>query len=204
MHAATDRARLRSATTAIAAAVVATACGSITGLDNASSSTSCPMIGGTPCIPMAEAYRRSVDPDGAPPPASSEDKEAKEGKRASLVAYPRRTSDTAPPPAAGTPLHSPAVELRIWFAPWEDRDGALHDQQYVYVVVDPGRWLVDAYRAKTAEQFRPVRAPAEAHASQPAAAASPAPSPSPGRDAGAAAAEFIRNMNRPVPDMDNH
>ena len=50
-------------------------------------------------------------------------------------------SGVALPPAAYTsmPLRSPARVLRLWVKPWEDADGDLMDQLYVYVPVDNGR-----------------------------------------------------------------
>ncbi|MBL8481128.1 MAG: TraV family lipoprotein [Rhodocyclaceae bacterium] len=160
---------LRRGSVALAVCAGLAGCGSITGIQGAQSSQSCAMIGGTACLSMDEAYRRSLDPDDASGTPAVKRRADKDADPPGPSPYPHRTS-TLQAPAAGTPLRSPTVELRIWLAPWEDRDGALHDQQYVYLVVDPGRWMVDAYRAKAGEQFRPVRVPVP----DPAASAAPA------------------------------
>ena len=33
-----------------------------------------------------------------------------------------------------------AQRLRLWIAPWEDSQGDLHDQSYLYVVMNQGGW----------------------------------------------------------------
>lgn len=39
------------------------------------------------------------------------------------------------------PLRTPPDVLRIWIAPWEDKNGALHGGNYIYLVVNSGRWI---------------------------------------------------------------
>jgi len=65
------------------------------------------------------------------------------------------------PPAAYTsmPLRSPARVLRLWVKPWEDADGDLMDQLYVYVPVDNGRWLVDHTQRQIRDAYAPIKAP---------------------------------------------
>lgn len=59
-------------------------------------------------------------------------------------------------PSSGDPVRMAPLVLRVWFAPWEDRDGDLHDQHYVYTVVHTGKWLIDASRDAIANKYRPV------------------------------------------------
>lgn len=63
---------------------------------------------------------------------------------------------------SGTPIRSAPQVLRIWFAPWEDSDGDLHDQSYVYLPVDNGKWLIEHNLRRIQDAFRPVRAPSQA------------------------------------------
>jgi conjugal transfer pilus assembly protein TraV len=58
-----------------------------------------------------------------------------------------------------TPLRSPARVLRLWIKPWEDSDGDLHSQSYVYVPIDAGRWLLEHYRASARAAYAPIKAP---------------------------------------------
>jgi conjugal transfer pilus assembly protein TraV len=44
----------------------------------------------------------------------------------------------------------------MWVAPWEDEDGDLHDQSYLYTVVEKGRWVVEANQAAIRKGFAPV------------------------------------------------
>lgn len=67
---------------------------------------------------------------------------------------------------SGTPIRTAPRLLRVWFAPWEDSDGDLHDQSYVYLQVDSGRWLIEHNQRRIQDAYRPVRAPASATASQ--------------------------------------
>src|SRR6516162_7609160 len=60
-------------------------------------------------------------------------------------ALPRRALATpvAIAPEGSAPLRSPPRVLRLWIKSWEDSDGDLHTQSYVYVPIDAGRWLID-------------------------------------------------------------
>jgi conjugal transfer pilus assembly protein TraV len=53
---------------------------------------------------------------------------------------------TTPISTATTPLRSAPRILRLWIAPWEDRDGDLHEAAAVHVLVDHGRWLIEHVR----------------------------------------------------------
>lgn len=83
---------------------------------------------------------------------------------------------------SGTPIRSAPRLLRVWFAPWEDTDGDLHDQSYVYLPVDSGRWLIEHNRRRIQDNYRPVRAPSNvtAQATQPQAAGAGQQRQSPG------------------------
>jgi len=51
---------------------------------------------------------------------------------------------------AAMPAHSAPRRMRIWLAPWVDQEGSLHDQSFLYVQLDSGRWLLDAQRESAA------------------------------------------------------
>ena len=65
------------------------------------------------------------------------------------------------PPARplAMPLRSSARILRLWFKPWEDADGDLYDQGYVYVEIDGGRWLIDHAQRRIRDAYAPLRPP---------------------------------------------
>jgi conjugal transfer pilus assembly protein TraV len=59
-------------------------------------------------------------------------------------------------PFSGQALRSGPKVLRIWVAPIEDADGDLHDQRFMYVTVNTGRWMIEANRLNIQRQFKPV------------------------------------------------
>lgn len=63
---------------------------------------------------------------------------------------------------SGMPIRSQPRILRVWFAPWEDSAGDLHDQSHVYLTVDQGRWLIEHNHRRIQESYQPIRAPENA------------------------------------------
>jgi len=80
---------------------------------------------------------------------------------------PEATMRAASPATAGdsrlgvtpSPLRSQARVLRMWIKPWEDADGDLYDQGYVYVQVDNGQWLIDHVQRQIREAYAPLKPP---------------------------------------------
>ncbi len=60
---------------------------------------------------------------------------------------------------ASSPLRSQARVLRLWTKPWEDADGDLYDQGYVYVQVNNGQWLIDHVQRQIRDAYAPLRPP---------------------------------------------
>lgn len=116
-----------------------------------------------------------VSSDGAPAPASA-------AKAAAATAPPRQPIAGSPIGVAqpgvdalsGVALRSQARVLRLWTKPWEDADGDLWDQGYVYVQVDAGRWQIDHVRQRIRDQYVPLRPPPAALTGTAPADASPA------------------------------
>jgi len=151
---------------AAAAAVNLAACGTLSGLD-ANSSFACKAPSGVLCESMTGIYANAeqknlpgqrVNASKADSISTTELSQAKEDGVLTKPIY------------SGTPIRSAPRVLRVWFAPWEDTDGDLHDQSYVYLPVDAGRWLIEHNRRRIQDAYRPVHAPAKA----PAASAVPA------------------------------
>ena len=57
------------------------------------------------------------------------------------------------------PLRSQARVLRLWIKPWEDADGDLYDQGYVYVQVDNGQWLIEHLQQQIRDAYAPLKPP---------------------------------------------
>jgi len=76
----------------------------------------------------------------------------------------------------GDPLRQPGRVLRVWIAPWVDADGDYHDQSYVYLVLDHGRWFIDKARKKIQRRYAPhVTPPAKPASVEQSASGEPAP-----------------------------
>lgn len=56
-------------------------------------------------------------------------------------------------------LRSPSRFLRLWTKPWEDADGDLWDQGFVYVQVSSGAWRIEHVRQRAARRAASVRPP---------------------------------------------
>lgn len=112
----------------------------------------------------AEGQPAHAGQEAAGDPAVSPDEHGGGGGTAAIVsdaklpaATPRRYAEPASPGvvrALGAIRSEPTV-VRIWTAPWEDGDGDLHDQGYMYLQIDAGRWLIEHNRAQIRQAFGP-------------------------------------------------
>lgn len=134
------------------------ACGSLSGLDG-NNSFACKAPSGVRCESMtgiyANARQANLPGQRLPTPAAPTAAEAAAGA-ASQLRFERVLGRA---PDSGTPIRSAPRVLRLWFAPWEDTDGDLHDQSYVYLQVDAGHWLIEHNRRRIQDSYRPVHAP---------------------------------------------
>ena len=62
-------------------------------------------------------------------------------------------------------IRSEPETIRIWAAWWEDAEGDLNEDSKVYLVVNPGRWLVEHNSRQIESQFAPSRVAISAPAS---------------------------------------
>ena len=56
-----------------------------------------------------------------------------------------------------SPIRSQPKILRGWIVPYEDADGDLVGDSYVYIPVDSGRWMVEHARQRIREAYAPAR-----------------------------------------------
>ncbi|MFN7570482.1 MAG: TraV family lipoprotein [Betaproteobacteria bacterium] len=158
--------------TSICVAIALTGCASFSGLD-ASSQFSCKAPDGVLCQSMSGVYANA---EAHNLPGQRATREAGSTGSQAATAAPAVVSAggvLTKPIYSGTPIRTAPVVLRVWLAPWEDNDGDLHDQSYIYVPVDGGRWLIEHNRRRIQDAYRPVRAPvAAAQAAPPSTARS--------------------------------
>ncbi len=63
-----------------------------------------------------------------------------------------------------TALRSPPRVMRLWIKPWEDSDHDLHDQSFVYLQTDPGRWQIAHAQRQIRDAYAPLTPPASPQA----------------------------------------
>ena len=129
-------------------------------------------------LPSQRTSGASAGASATPPPRNAEWARQQLAAPATAIAG----TDDAPTLA----LRSQARVLRLWTKPWEDADGDLWDQGYVYVQVDTGRWQIDHVRQRIRDQYAPLRPPPAAQSAAPSSSGSaPADTDTPAPSGGA-------------------
>jgi conjugal transfer pilus assembly protein TraV len=55
------------------------------------------------------------------------------------------------------PIRTPSKIIRIWIAPWEDTDGFLHLESYIYAEIEPRRWMIGEQAPKVSRRLKPLQ-----------------------------------------------
>jgi conjugal transfer pilus assembly protein TraV len=101
----------------------------------------CPAPNGVTCRPISEVYSRSLS--GKEPQADTSSGKTKNKKDSpAKAAIPVPEPPPGLPPKSPSPIRSAPQILRVWITPWIDAEGDLHQEGYLFVVVDPGRWAM--------------------------------------------------------------
>lgn len=177
--------------TMLAACLSLCACANISGLDG-STEYGCKAPQGVRCESVSGNYYNATQNNL---PAQ---RERRKGNPApETPAAPTETAATDKV-AIPSPLRAQARVLRLWFKPWEDADHDLVDQGFVYVQIDPGRWLIDHVQQRIRDAYAPVLPPRSA-----ALPAKPADAKAPGT--GTPGSSFVPSTTpqKPLPDMNN-
>lgn len=149
-------------------------CSSLAGVGGTDAST-CATTAGRPCASIQSTYATR----GSGLSTSPEMPKTEAGATQPAVAPTQYASPAAGIHTGAEPvvaLRSNPRVLRGWFKAWEDSDGDLFSDTYVYMTADGGRWLVDyAPRRARGEGVR-LSAPAAASETpaEPAATQAPA------------------------------
>ena len=169
----------RRACPALVAAAVFSGCANMSGLD-AAPSFGCKAPVGVKCDSVSGTYHNAVQ-NNLPARAAGASGAAAAGRPASpagprsgtpLVAVSTRATGTGDPGAyAAMPLLSGPKVRSLWIKAWEDADGDLVGESFVFVRVADSRWLVDHVQQRSREPFAPVRAARPLPAAAPAAPA---------------------------------
>lgn len=152
---------------ALAGMLALSGCGNLSGLGGGSK-YACKAPEGVACDSVSGTYANALHNNlpsqrqqpSTESPKSSEPSQSTAPRRAPLAGAPAVTTTGTLIPAQGAnPLRSQARVLRLWTNPWEDADGDLYDQGYVYVQVSTGQWLIDHVRRQIREAYTPLRPP---------------------------------------------
>lgn len=124
------------------AVLTLTGCSSITGLQNAQSDFACSVDMTPRCAPLSAVHE-------------SLDKEVTVGKALVIreETHQSQVTQSSDSLTVETPLMSPkrAPEeiLRIWIAPYIDKEGDLHAEHVIFTTVRTARWAPDSLEVKT-------------------------------------------------------
>lgn len=122
--------------------------GSLTGLEG-ESKFACKAPDGVTCSSLSGIYANAVANNL---PALRKERK---GDQPSST-QPKEGAITGQVATAGDPLRVQPKVLRVWIAPWEDTDGDLHDQSYLYVVANSGRWVIEHSQRQIIDRYRPT------------------------------------------------
>ena len=119
-------------------------------LDIGSGDYSCPgMPSGVQCMSARDVYSATND-GNVPRPMKVSEKEGMEiaersdrSKKIAEISDPIIDNYVAPRlPDKPIPVRTPAQVMRIWVAPWEDKNGDLIVTGYIYTEIEPRRWII--------------------------------------------------------------
>ena len=147
------------------AALALAACTNMSGLSG-SSRYSCAAPKGVSCNSVSGNYANAIRNNlpgqrsasgsaAAKTPGNAIDPAAKAPLRSASNIPIASAADTTPPLA----LRSQGRYLRLWIKPWEDIDGDLFDQTYIYVQIDQGRWQIEHVQQAIRDHYAPLSPP---------------------------------------------
>ena len=136
-------------------ALLLSAC-SLSGIGG-SSSYACKAPPGVRCDSMTGTYYNALQ-NNLPSQQHSPKSGAVSSSNAPQPIELSRDAD-AKPLESNTALRASARIIRLWIKPWEDADRDLHDQSFIYVQIDSGRWRIDHIQRRSREGYAPVLPP---------------------------------------------
>ncbi len=139
------------------------ACMNMSGLGG-DSKYACKAPDGVACDSVSGTYANALHNNL---PSQQAQRSARRLKEASEDSHPRKegrhlssaTANASDMAVTPSPLRTQARILRLWIKPWEDADGDLYDQGYVYVQVDNGQWQIDHVQRQIRDLYAPLKPP---------------------------------------------
>ena len=139
------------------------ACMNMSGLGG-DSKYACKAPDGVACDSVSGTYANALHnnlPSQQAQRSARRQKEAFEESPSSKVgrAISSATANASGMTVTPSPLRTQARILRLWIKPWEDADGDLYDQGYVYVQADNGQWQIDHVQGQIRDVYAPLKPP---------------------------------------------
>ncbi len=139
------------------------ACMNMSGLGG-ESKYACKAPDGVACDSVSGTYANALHnnlPSQLAQRSARRQKEASEENSSSTLGRPisSATANVSGMAVTPSPLRTQARILRLWIKPWEDADGDLYDQGYVYVQVDNGQWQIDHVQRQIRDLYAPLKPP---------------------------------------------
>jgi conjugal transfer pilus assembly protein TraV len=99
-------------------------------------------VDGIRCMSARQVYQATESSDFVKPAnTGSKDEKSTTATATSAGANYQQTSQIAVPSIEQpVPIRTQAKVMRIWMAPWEDDDGDLHADGYLYTEIESRRW----------------------------------------------------------------
>ncbi len=124
-------------------------CSTLSGYD-ASSDFSCKAQPGVSCESVSGIHQNAMlhNLPSQQEGGSFDDEDDREDKEASKAPpLPSKASViTGQAIESGTPIYQKPVTLRVWVAPWEDKNQVLHDQSYSYLLIEKAKWEIEHFK----------------------------------------------------------
>ncbi|MBW3512106.1 TraV family lipoprotein [Janthinobacterium sp. NKUCC06_STL] len=148
-------------------------CGDMTGLGG-KSEYACKAPEGVQCNSVSGNYYNSFPSGSGAAATGSPAKKTPRAAPRSMYTMAKAASSGSfmqgQPAFEPAALRSPPRVMRLWIKPWEDSDHDLHDQSFVYLQTDPGRWQIAHAQRQIRDAFAPLKPPAPQQASSPGTA----------------------------------
>jgi conjugal transfer pilus assembly protein TraV len=117
-----------------------TGCASLSGLD-ASSDFQCKAQPGVSCESVSGTYQNAMDNNLPSQRAEIE----KQGGFVIINNPDVKKASFSTKETSVKPMISPPKMLRVWIAPWSDKNNVLHDQSHSYLMVQKATWNVEHF-----------------------------------------------------------
>lgn len=130
-------------------------CASVMGVGK--SEYSCPGgIEGVRCMSARQVYQATHSSDTVKSTGGPDADKVQDGKKTVLHQYSRVAVPRIGQPV---PIRTQAQVMRIWMAPWEDEEGDLHADGYLYTEIQGRRWNLGENFTAPGSTLTPLSSP---------------------------------------------